>query len=749
MRHLLPLIALLALLAAIVGPAEIAAAQATPPADPPDADASTLTFARLGAAEMLLRGPADGAYLDFSLPATWALADGAELRLELSSFFAGDATRAFGGTLQVMLNGVTLSTLLLDSSGNQSVRIPIAPEALIPTRPDGRHSLALLLDTNEQCASTDQTSLIVRPSSSFQLPHRLVAPPTDLARLPYPIVQRSLEADAATIVVPDAPSASELQAALTVAAGLGQMTGGMLDLHLTPVGQLSEATRSDNHLIVVGRAAQLPLLQAIDLPAPLDGDRFEAPGAFPDDGIVQLAVSPWDTSKVVLVAGGESDAAVVKAAQAVSSGNIRTGELPNLALVAAVGEPPVADTLSLDQTFAELGYGSQTMYGLGGQYAGYRFDIPPGLAISEAYLDLVFVHTALLDYDQSALTINLNDEPIASLRLDDNSTSLGGARITLPAGALRAGSNQLTIRADLLPRAVCADPRGNGLWLTIRPESLLHLPLAPADAEHALPAADLSRYPLPFTASPNLSGAAFVLGADDPAGWESAARIALDLGGRMQGAPTGLTVAYADAVPEEVRQERDLLLVGRVDALPLLAELGAALPAPFAPNSVLATEPGAAVTYRLEAGASVGYLQLCSAPWSTDRTVLAVLGSTNEGLTWAGAALTTPTLRAALKGNLAVIRGEQVESRDTRSEASEPPPSADPEPEAEASTDTPNTLVLLGVAGGALVGLIVIAGGVIWWLRLRGKRRAAAASLAAERAHHDDASADEPPPSAS
>lgn len=718
MRPLLLLLVLGTLLIGALWPVPVTA-QDTPPARVADTSDS-LSFTRLGGREQSLRGPSNGTYLDFSLPATWALTGGAELRLDFNVFFAGGEERAFGGTLQVLLNGVTLDTMLLDRSGEQSATIAIEREALISVRADGRHSLAVLLDTNERCDSTDHTSVIIRPSSAFTLPHRVGAPPTDLAQLPYPLAQRSFEPDVATLVVPDSPSAAELQAALSIAAGLGRMTGGGLDLRLTPVGGLSDAARAGTHLIVVGKPATLPLLREVRLPAPLQGDGFAATGAQASDGVIQLAISPWNASKVLLVVGGDSDAAVIKAAQAVSTGSLRTGVRPDLALVAAVTSPPDVTTLSLDQTFAELGYESQKMYGLGGQYAGYRFDIPPGTVVGEdAYLDLVFVHTALLDYDQSAVTVSLNDEPIASLRLDDNSTRLGGARVALPAATLRPGSNQLIMRADLLPRAICADPRGSGLWFTIRPESSLHLPLAPADAEHSGFQADLSRYPLPFTASPNLSSVAFVLGVNDPAGWEVAAAVALDLGTRMQGLLADLVVVYADAVPEEVRLERNLLLVGRVDSLPILAELAAALPAPFASGSTLATEPDAPVSYRLGEGASVGYLQLLDAPWSTERIVLAVLGSTNEGLAWAGAALTTPRLRSSLKGNLAVVRGEQIESRDTRSAGEKIAPEAESVATAEDALAGPNIFLLLGITSGSLAVLVVGVGAVVWWLRRR------------------------------
>ncbi|HEX6288957.1 MAG TPA: cellulose biosynthesis cyclic di-GMP-binding regulatory protein BcsB, partial [Herpetosiphonaceae bacterium] len=614
-----------------------------------------VSFARLGVREQNLRGPFDSAQLDFSVPANWELTDGAELQLNLATFFAGQsnagaadgaagqAGRMFGGTLQVVFNDVTVQTILLDQIGERTVSVPIPASALTSTRRDGRHYLNLLLDTDEQCGLEQYTSLIIRASSQFVLPHRIVAPPTALALLPRPIVQRSFLPDTATIVVPDNPTPGEIQAALTIAAGLGRMADSAFQLALQPVSRAQADTLKRTHLILVGKIESLPLRDDLRLPARVDATSVA------DDGVIQMAVSPWNDAQVALVVSGQSDAAVIKAAQAFSTGTLRGGEQPNMALVAAVQPQPVAAAANVDRSFAELGYEVQRLYGQGAQYAAYRFELPVGQVISgEAHLDLSFVHTALLDYDQSGMTVSLNDEPIASIRLDDNSTRLSSTRVALPASAVRAGSNLLVLRADLLPRAICTDPRGNGLWLTVRPESILHLPLSPATGEATTHTIDLKRYPAPFTVSPNLERTALIVAEDDPRSWSIATAIAFDLGRQMQGTLVDLAAAFGSAVPPQVRQERDLLIVGRPSALTIVGELGAALPAPFAAGSDLAAEPNAPVVYRRSQGEHVGYLQLLAAPWSKERAVLAVLGSTDQGLGWAGAALTTPRLRSQL-----------------------------------------------------------------------------------------------------
>lgn len=717
MNKFLAYLICLGLLAGLIFPAP-SAAQPLPPESE-----NLVSFARLGATEQNLRGPFDAAHLDFSLPATWELTDGLALQLNLTTFFAGQSNndesetgqRQFGGTLQVVLNGVTAQTILLDQLGERVVEVPLPQEALAAATSDGRQRLSLLLDTDEQCGLEQYTSVVVRASSQLVLPHRVVAPPTDLALLPRPIVQRSFTPDAATIVVPDQPTAGELQAALSIAAGFGRMSDSTFQLDLLPVSQVDEATLKSRHLILVGRSETLPFFNRGGLPE-------QAEPVAPDDGVIQMAISPWNAGLVVLVASGQNDAAVIKAAQAISTGALRGGEQPDRAWVTAI-QPEASDAVSsVDRSFAELGYDVQQMFGQGAQYAAYQFDLPSTPVITdEAYLDLAFVHTALLDYDQSGMTVTLNDQPVASVRLDDTSTRLSSTRIALPSSALRAGSNMLVVRGDLLPRAVCTDPRGNGLWLAIRPESSLHLPLG-STPESPAQTLDLKRYPQPLTISPSLQRLAFVLAADDPQSWAVATGIALDLGRQTQLTLAEPMVVYGDSVPEQVRASRDLVIVGRPSRLPILNEIKVDLPAPFEPGSDLAAEPGAPVQFRRTSGDSVGYVQLLAAPWDEQRAVLAVLGSTEQGLSWAGASLTTPKLRSLLSGNLAIVHDQQITSTDTR-------PGQNPAEQPAAATEAestpapaPRRAILLAVAaiGGLLLALIVAL--AVWWRRSKARR---------------------------
>lgn len=644
-------------------------ATATPvPGDP----GAALLFSDFGFAETTLIGPFAVESYQFDLPSTWALTEGAALELDVSAFFntgtvtPAGAPRTFGGSLTVILNDITLGGFALNTAGDRRIFVPLSPAALAAVAPDGSYDLTLFWDSGVDCLNLDQANLVVRSTSRFSLPHSVHPPALDLAQLPRPIFESSLWPEAATLIVPDQPSHAELQAALTVAAGLGNLTSGELLLDLLPASRMGEV-QATHHLIFVGRPGGLPELALFELPLVLGDNVFAAPGDNPDDGVVALAPSPWNAAKVVLVVSGNSDAAVVKAAQAVSTGAVRPNGVPNLALVAAVDPGQAPTTVPINRTLTDLAYQRVTFDRLGSNATSFAFYVPAGQTTDgEAYVDLHFNHSALLNYDRAGLSVSLNGQPVGSLRLSDVSTHGDyTTRLLLPGGAIVPGVNRLSLEAALIPLDNCLDPRLSNVWLTIWPDSLLHLPLRAA-ATDAAPRFDLDDYHRPFSRDPGLADTTFVLAVQDPAGWATAARIAFDLGDASNGQLIQLAAYYAAEVPAGALQTSHLLLVGRPSQLALIQELSEALPAPFAAGSDIALEANLPVIYRQAPQTSVGYVELATSPWSAERAVLAVLGNTEEGVQWAGAAVSQLALRGQLAGNYAVVVGQRLFVADTR-----------------------------------------------------------------------------------
>ena len=651
-----------------------AAQTATPASTAADLPEDTVSFSQLGLTDTFMYGPYDTLVVDFSTPVDWQLSAGAAIQLTLVPSFTpgtlstGAASAGFsGGTLSVSYNGTNSLQVPLTWTGEKTITIALPLDALRSTRQDGRQELELFLDAGTDCKDNGRTDVIVKAASFISLPHTYVAPSTRLTDLPKPFYIRSSFAPVpAVVVIPDKPSAAELQAAMITFAGFGHMTQGNLTLSLALAGQVSQATLQTSNLILVGKAADLALLNGLALPAPSDGTQFAAQNAGADDGIVEMAVSPWNKSNVVLVVGGNSDSAVIKAAQAVSSGNLRSGVSADLSLIANVLDSIETLNVTEDRSFADLGYASIMLQGIGLQSTDVTFTVPAGQVAKEgANLQLIFNNSGLIDYNSSGLTVYLNGETIGSQSLTKETASNASVTINIPADLVKQGTNNLTIEVNLDPADNCSLFAQDNLWASFSSSSVVHLPLEPASIL-TQPAGNLGKYPYPFLANPTLKTTTFVLPEDSPAAWSAAASLAWDLGRRSSGVLTELGAVFSPDLTQEMRAAQDLLVVGQASDLPLVAELRQALPAPFEEGSDLATERAFRVVYNLPAETTIGYLELLPAPWQADRTILAVLGSNPAGLNMAAAALTTSTLRSQLGGDFAVINGTQVLIGDLR-----------------------------------------------------------------------------------
>ncbi len=639
-------------------------------------DPNRVRLEQFGIREESLDGPFDARYLGLRLPASWQLESGASIELDIATFFGGTGTdgessQFLGGSLDVQFNNVLLGRIFLDKPGNQLVTMPISDTALFVPRPDGSHSLAFILDSGLNCGTDRQTSVVVRSSTVLNLPHTVELPPATLQDLPRPLFQDSpLEVDTAALIVPAEPTMGELQAALTVAATFGNLTRNRVEIPLITENALTATLRNESNLIFIGRAGSIDLVDEVALPETATGGAFAAAEA--DDGILQIAISPWNPNRSVLVVSGNSDAGVIKASQALSTGNVRSTLDPALSVIAEVRDPatftntaeltqtPLITTgLVVERTFADLGYETRTAFGIGAQVFEYTFEMPKGYELSEnGHLDVVFAHSSLLSYNVSGILIRVNDQPLSTIRFSDETAQNGNVRVAIPRNSLVSGENKISLSANLVPSTLCIDPNAAGVWGTVRADSLLHLALQPARVTKQVNR-NLNAYFDPFTTDPTLGNVAFVLPSNDSGSWNVAAQVAADLAGRVDGSMIQLAVVFGDQTAA-VSGTHNLIIIGKPTTQPILAGLSEALPAPFPPNSNQPILGNSRVVYRVPEDLSLGFLEIFRSPWNSERTILGILGSTDEGVQWSSAVLHTPRQRSQLNGTVAVINGEQI-----------------------------------------------------------------------------------------
>lgn len=665
-------------LACLFGSLIFTAAAAAPTPQTAQGNDAMIRFDMIGQPDTLLRGPYATMNARFGLPANWAYEKNASLQLIITSSVVSASGQAvangqfIGATLNVSLNDNDVATIPLVAGPSVTYDVPIPASALQSRLNDGRQQLTLFLDAGNDCTDADRhTSAMISGASHFTIPFAEQTPTLDLTTLPRPIFQRdSIFPVGSTIVVPDQPSAQELQAALTVASSFGRMSSGEMSVSLVPMSQMTPNMRTDSQLVFVGKSSTLSLLQGVALPAPVSNNTFAPAGMQTDDGVLQLAVSPWNTGRALLVVGGNTDLGVVKAAQALSSENIQTIGNRNLSLVADVIPPALQQsgaTMQREtQTLGELGFGILSVNGVGRKDAIVQFTLPPGfVAAEDTYLDLTFNHSGLLDFSRSGLTVFMNKSLIGSVLLSEQTASTVTQRIKIPASALSTGTNELRFQVDLAPISQCSILDFSNVWFSIQPESVLHLPLRPATAG-SVQLRDMSAYPYPFASEPTLSNLAFVLPKGDPSAWNAAAQIALKLGRQSSGALFNPGAAFDGEIPEDIRNERHLIVIGLPSDMQLFKELKDTLPAPFEEGTNVAVLQGQQVAYRFPADADLGFLELVISPWNSERVILAVAGTTQAGIEQASRTLIDPVFSGRLRGNFVLVNGESLSVADTR-----------------------------------------------------------------------------------
>lgn len=633
-------------------------------------DEDVYSFSLLGFSETRLIGPFDSNGIQVSFPEEWTFPTGGSLHLEYNVAFYGDdyieGQGLLGGVLDVSVNDTIVGSITLRNDGDYSQEITIPASALLSDRRDGRMSFTFDLISQESCTWDFDVDLIIRETSYLVLPHDLTSPGLDLTLLPRPFYQpNSLIDRTVLLVLPDDPSTAELQAAMDVAAGFGSLTSGNLLVDAVTYSSLTTVMRNSENLIFVGKPASISLLAELDLPAALSGGSFTL--ADEDDGILQMIVSPWNASRAVLLVSGNTDTGVIKAGQALKSGTILTTSLNNVSEVATyrtAASAPLADT---DRTFLELGYEDRNLRSTGTNYTYFEFYIPPGQTVSdEAYLDLHFNHSALLNNDTSGLTVTLNGRVIGSVSFTDETTQLSQVQMNLPPSAFIQGTNDLLVQVQLIPFDSCTDLTNFiSTWATLFSDSNLHLPLV-EDTSTVETTLNLSSFPDNMALGETQGNLAFILPADDLESWKSASVVAFEMGDQLDDSLTQISVQFADALDEEALSEHNVLLFGKPSQLKLVYDLGEILPAPFEAGSEVPYDPASRIVYRVVEGADVGYIELFLSPWGTGRLAMLVSGNTENGVALASSALAGGDFRGSLAGNFSIISSGQIVSLDTR-----------------------------------------------------------------------------------
>lgn len=695
-----------------------------------------IRFSDLELQDTQLFAPYDVMQLQFGLPPEYSLTANSAINLDITTFISGTDVARFSGSnawlgrLDVYFNNVLVYQLDLVTEGQQSVTIPISGDALLPAGSFGRHTLELQFTSDINCIYDVFPNVTVSNTSSMYLPYEEVSPSLNLVNFPAPLFQRdSIVQSKALLVVPDNATVEEMDAAMLVSTNLGSISTGNLQFELKTASQVSPETDSDKHIILVGLSSS-SYGSFTDEPFLLKWrSGYTLTNA--DDGVVQIAYSPLNSSKAILHVSGNTPAGLRKAAQAFNAvpfyvtEDFRFVKIADVVPNAAIVEPVT------DVTFEQLGYVEEPIQSIGVNYIDIEFDVAPEqINTQSAYLDLRLNYSKLINPDISLLTVFLNGTPIGSVDFKPENSDFQTYRFNIPPGLLRINGNLLEIMADLAPLYSCTSTAVASVWVNVSNLSLLHIPLATAaDAfiNNSTLGINFLAFPAMFVEDVTLSDLALILPSDKPAAWSAAGSLMYYMGNETNLSIPDFTVAYADSVSDEIKQNFALLIFGQATELPIIQELGEALPAPFADGSNVPTEKGMKVIYSIPEGIDLGYLELFKNPWNNDKPALAVLGSSDTGVSLAGSALVVPELAQTLAGDFAVSNGKQVLSANSRLSAGRESvidqiePSVDVVPETETEVPTGQTgtqlepvatppwmMTVLAISSGVIILILAV-----------------------------------------
>lgn len=539
----------------------------------------------------------------------------------------------------------------------------------------GYNRLTVALDAEVPCGEEEGVLLLatISADSVFRLGYSQLARSPDLATYPMPFAERSFRPEEVYFVLPSDPTATDIATVATVGVGLGRFSRDNVQFTSIIDSDLTDEIKSKHHLIVVGQMDRNSLLSQLDLPLSLEPSAFS-----PEYGVIQEIVSPWNPYKLLLVVTGQNAEGVFKAGAALNREPRFLSMKGQLAIVEDIlpAEEIEQTERRVDLTFSDLNYGDIVVYGSQMQNVDYYFSMPLAWHAQESpKLRLAFQHAAAVDPEASSLDVHLNTVPVGGVVLDDSNSTDGVLELELPPWLLKPGGNRLTVQVKMDHPAsggdVCVYLDSKQIWTVIRQDSFIHL----AYTLQSLPP-DLSLFPYPFDTNVNLSDLVLVLPdqlSDEER--DGLLRLAVALGAMTGGSQLTLHASTPDELDSTMKVASNLFVVGQPTQNKLIWDLNNYLPQPFRPNSNMPAPGLDSVLLSPGLNRDVGFIQELVSPWNEDRTVLLITGTTDRGISVAFDALLTRT--SELKGNLAVIEGDQLYAVDTR-----PPFSTQDEPSA-------------------------------------------------------------------
>lgn len=555
------------------------------------------------------------------------------------------ALYASRSNLTVLINGTSVGSVPLNQAEGKVASVILdVPTRLIQDY--NEVTIAALQNNSPTCTQDPYDPSLwseILPDSKlvFNVQQQPVA--LNFDRYPYPVFDTlSLEANQVAYLLPTKIDRGWLTATARFQTSLGQVAQ-YRDLE-TRVVQSADQAKEAERLVVIGTPTQQPLLSELELPLSLknkqilDGDQK----VLPDDVGVLLLTTTADAKTPVLVATGNTPAAVAKAVQFLVQApdrQLATGNVIFVNQLTTVATPPLrewrgylptADRFQLGdlKTFDDKPYADVSVRGSHAPALEFDFRrLPDDRMLPGSSMTLRYSYGPQVNPLTSQVEVQLDGVPLAGKRL----TSVGGAnnqslRLDLPPDAIKPNSKmQVNFRLDPRERRSCSRVTDQQLWGKIHAVTEFDL-----KREHIarLPDLKLLQTGYPFTAPQDLSDTAIVVpNQPGPTDLLLMLEITERLGRLSRYDAVHFDVYQTNELPETQRQSKHLIAIGTQSEFPFPEAYQAqnfALQNLFSrqwQDSQVQTLPDVE-----------GVVKAMFSPWNSERMLLALTSQTEAGL---------------------------------------------------------------------------------------------------------------------
>ena len=599
-----------------------------------------ISLADIGMPTMpVLNGPYGEAALSFNIPGDWELTKPVVLELRTNSEFYSfleaftEGTTAtemggFGSSLEITLNGQTIERVPVNQAGESLFTFEIPASAF--SGADQPQALIIGWDSALACQNSTAALLKIDPDSKISFTYRTIQYSPELTDYPAPFfIDNNILPNTTTFILPPNPSEQELSALLTVSAGLGNLTDGELNHELVTTEKIKSSDLSASHLVLIGKFDSLDA-SLIDHALMIEiGEILNSIDQ--NSGLVYMDFSPWNPGRAMLIVTGRSDGAVIKAGTALGAAGILPYSGSQYAVIKDIKSLTSDSQYQIDQPLLTLGNQELVSFDkLGESAAVIPFIVPADISINpEAFLELNFRHSQLLDYLRSTIEVSINGIAIGNIRFNDQSNENGVVRFIIPPNVIKPLLNVLTIKAQLAAQDVCGDSRSGDYWARIFGDSYLHLPPV-IEGQNIGRNSQLSDFPLPFISDPHLRKSIFVLDQKDYFSLKKASEIAFTFGVQAHSDLFAPSAKYAGSFTPDNKMG-NYIVIGFTDSIPFSAGINDKLPLKFEPDGNWEEFDQPGISFAIDQAQDLGYVEYLPSA-ENDGNIITILGNTQKGL---------------------------------------------------------------------------------------------------------------------